>query len=45
MLQSLFGLKWERMGMAPAKGLELEQRAELNSSLKYALRVMTRHCG
>ncbi len=44
-LQSPFGLKWERMGMAPAKGLESKQRAELNSSSKYALWVMTMPCG
>ncbi len=33
-LRSPFGLKWERMGTAPAKGLELKQRAELKSSWK-----------
>jgi hypothetical protein len=33
-LRSPFGLKWERMGTAPAKGLESKQRAELKSSSK-----------
>ncbi len=45
MLHSPFGLKWERMGTAPAKGLESKQRAELKSSLKKASRVMTWCCG
>ena len=44
-LQSPFGLEWEQKGMAPAKGLESKQRAELNSSSKYALWVMTMPCG
>ncbi len=34
MLQSPFGLKRERMGTAPTKGLESKQRAELKSSSK-----------
>ncbi len=33
-LPSPFGLEWERMGTAPAKGLESKQRVELKSSSK-----------
>ena len=32
----------ERIGTAPAKGLESKQSAELKSSSKYASRVMMR---